>query len=301
MARPLRIEAPEHYFHVLARGNARHPIFLDDEDRVRFLETVGEALERFRARCHAYCLMGNHYHLLLQPREENLSRTLRHVNGVYSQRFNRRHGRVGHVFAGRFKSLLVDRETYLREIVRYIVLNPVRAGFVENPEEWRWSSYRTTGGLTSNPAWLTVAEVLDLFGEGSTAAARESFRSFVGEGLGEASDREAQTVRSAAERGGIFGSAEFVRRSAARIGSRVGDRQHPRGERFPARPPLHELFFGCPDTGPKWERTVRAALSVHGYGRRELAAWLGVDRGTIARALGRADDERTNSRPGDRM
>ncbi len=288
MARPLRIEAPGHFFHVLARGNAKQPIFLDDDDRERFLETVGEALERFRARCHAYCLMGNHYHLLLQPTEENLSRTLRHVNGVYSQRFNRRHGRVGHVFAGRFKSLLVDRETYLREIVRYVVLNPVRAGLVRVPEAWRWSSYRTTMGWTTTPAWLTVADLLEGFGGGPRAEAQGSFRRFVTEGLGAIPEPSSVPTAVAAAQGGILGSPSFVTSHAARVEPRAKSREHPRRERFAGRPALAELFRGVPDSGPEQAAAVETARVVHGYSVGEIAAWLAVDRRTVSAALRRS-------------
>lgn len=288
MARPLRIEAPGHYFHVLARGNARQPIFLDDEDRARFLETVGEALERFRARCHAYCLMGNHYHLLLQPTEENLSRTLRHVNGVYSQRFNRRHGRVGHVFAGRFKSLLVDRESYLKEIVRYILLNPVRAGLVKTPEAWRWSSYRKTTGRTTTPGWLTVADLLDVFGGGARDAAQGSFRRFVSEGLGPIAESTSDPIEIAAARGGILGNRSFVTSLTPRIEPRAKNGEHPRRERHVGRPSLAELFRSVPGTGPETAAAVRAARVSHGYSVGEIAAWLAVDRRTVSEVLRRA-------------
>ena len=148
MARPLRIEFPGALYHVTARGNARAPIFLEDADRQLLLATLGDANERHGWLCHAYCLMPNHYHLLLGTPDANLSRGMRQLNGLYTQRFNRRHDRVGHVFQGRFKGILVEREAHLLELARYIVLNPVRAGIVACAEAYRWSSLRATQDLT---------------------------------------------------------------------------------------------------------------------------------------------------------
>lgn len=130
MARPLRLEFPGAIYHVTSRGNARNAIFLDDEDRVLFLACLGAVVTRFGWWCHAYCLMDNHYHLLIETPEGDLSRGMRQLNGVYTQRFNRRHGRAGHVFQGRFKAIVVDRDSYLLELCRYVVLNPIRAGMV---------------------------------------------------------------------------------------------------------------------------------------------------------------------------
>lgn len=131
MARPLRLEFPGAIYHVTARGNARNAIFLDDEDRALFLGGLGEVVTRFGWLCHAYCLMDNHYHLLIETPEGNLSLGMRQLNGIYTQRFNQRHGCVGHVFQGRFKAIVVDRDSYLLELCQYAVLNPIRAGMVE--------------------------------------------------------------------------------------------------------------------------------------------------------------------------
>jgi REP element-mobilizing transposase RayT len=156
MARPLRIEFPGAVYHVTSRGDRREPIFVDDEDRRALLEVVGQALSRFDAQMLAYCLMGNHYHFVLHTRRANLSMLMRHVNGVYTQAFNRRHGKVGHLFQGRFKAILVDRDAYLLEVCRYVELNPVRARSVRQPEAWPWSSYRAHVGLAEAPQWLDV-------------------------------------------------------------------------------------------------------------------------------------------------
>ena len=150
----LRVEFPGALYHVTARGDRREPIFEDDEDRRALLEVLSLALERFDASCLAYCLMSNHYHFVLETHRANLSRLMRHVNGVYTQRCNRRHQRVGHLFQGRFKAIVVDRDAYLLEVCRYVDLNPVQARLVKRAEDWAWSSYRAHSGLTERPQWL---------------------------------------------------------------------------------------------------------------------------------------------------
>ncbi len=127
MARPLRIEFPGALYHITARGNAQQDIFVDDEDRLLFLSVLERVVSRFHLLLHAYCLMDNHYHLVLETPQANLSQAVRQLNGVYTQAFNRRHGKVGHVLQGRFKAILVGRDSYLLELCRYVALNPVWA------------------------------------------------------------------------------------------------------------------------------------------------------------------------------
>ncbi len=159
MARPLRIDFPNAVHHVTSRGDRRELIFSDDIDRQRLLDILGLATARFGATVLAYCLMGNHYHFVLRMHEAKLSRLMRHVNGVYTQAFNRRHGVAGHLFQGRFKAILVDSDSYLLAVCRHVELNPVRAGLVQQAGEWAWSSYRAHVGLMLVPAWLDTAAV----------------------------------------------------------------------------------------------------------------------------------------------
>jgi REP element-mobilizing transposase RayT len=170
-------------YHVTSRGDGREDIFVDEEDRSGFLALLGTICTRFHWRIHAYCLMTNHYHLMVETVEATLSRGMRQLNGVYTQRFNRRHGRVGHVFQGRFKAILVQKESYLRELCRYVVLNPVRAGLVQDPGHWPWSSYQAVIGQEAAPGWLAVDEVLTGFGRQQRRAI-ETYRRFVQEGIG---------------------------------------------------------------------------------------------------------------------
>jgi putative transposase len=159
MARPLRIEFPGAVYHVTSRGDRREAIFEDDQDRDTFLTVVAQATERFDAVVLAYCLMDNHYHLVLHTRRGNLSRLMQQLNGVYTQAYNRRHRKVGHLFQGRFKGILVDENAYLLEVCRYVDLNPVRARLVRDPGNWRWSSYRAHTGNAISPDWLDTAAV----------------------------------------------------------------------------------------------------------------------------------------------
>jgi len=154
MSRPLRIEFPGAIYHVTSRGDRCEPVYRDDEDRIAQLDIVGVAMDRFDAEVLAYCQMDNHYHLVLHTRQANLSRLMRHINGVYTQTFNRRHGSAGHLFQGRFKSILVDRDAYLLALCRYVERNPVAVGLVDGAEEWAWSSYRAHVRAAATPPWL---------------------------------------------------------------------------------------------------------------------------------------------------
>jgi REP element-mobilizing transposase RayT len=180
MARPLRLEHPGAIWHVTSRGNARQNIALDDVDQLRFVEILGRVVPTVRWRLHAWVLMTNHYHLLVETPDATLARGMRQLNGIYSQALNRRHERVGHLFQGRYKGILVERESHLLELVRYVVLNPVRAGMVRTPADHRWSSYAATAGLRAAADWLEVDWTLSQFGN-RREEARRRFREFVSE------------------------------------------------------------------------------------------------------------------------
>jgi REP element-mobilizing transposase RayT len=183
MARPLRLEFAGALYHITARGDRREPIYEDDQDRIGFLGLLGEVNQQHNWLCHAYCLMGNHYHLLVETPDGNLSRGMRQLNGVYTQKHNRQHGRVGHVFQGRYKAILVEKESYLLELARYIVLNPVRAQMVHTAVEWPWSSYRVTVGLESPLAGIYVDWILAAFGD-NRGKAIDEYKRFVATGKG---------------------------------------------------------------------------------------------------------------------
>src|SRR5215813_3960948 len=156
MARPLRLEYPGAVYHVMARGQERSTIFREDADRERFCSILGAVVEDEGWQLHGYCLMGNHYHLLVETPDGHLSRGMRALNGRYAQWFNWKHDRRGHLLESRFRSVLIQKESHLLELLRYIVLNPLRAGLVERVGDWKWSSYRATAGLAEVPTWLSV-------------------------------------------------------------------------------------------------------------------------------------------------
>lgn len=182
MARSLRIEFPGALYHITSRGDGQEHIYILEEDRNLFLNTLSEVCLRCTWVCYAYCLMDNHYHLLIETPAGNLSKGMQLLNGVYTQRFNRTHNRVGHVFQGRFKAILVDKDSYLLELSRYIVLNPVRAKMVTAPHEWKWSSYLATTFKHSKPNWLHTDKILCLFSEDVTIAIHK-YREFVIDGI----------------------------------------------------------------------------------------------------------------------
>jgi REP element-mobilizing transposase RayT len=163
MARPLRLEFPGALYHLTSRGNERRPTFYDDGDRVAFLDFLGQTVRRFGWIVTAWVLMTNHFHLVVQTPDPNLSKGMHWLNTKYVGWFNKRHKRSGHLYGGRFKSHLVEKEAYLAEVLRYVVLNPVRAGMVAHPADYRWSSYRATAGLEVADEWLDVEAALSLF------------------------------------------------------------------------------------------------------------------------------------------
>lgn len=166
----------------MSRGNAKQKIFLSTYDRLDFLGALAEVVACFSWVCHAYCLMDNHYHLLIQTPHANLSKGMHNLNSTYCQGFNRKHERVGHVMQGRFKSPFVKNDDHLRELTRYMAMNPVRGGLVREPEQWRWSNYRAAIGLVPVPGFLEVKYTLGLFDE-DTRVAQEAYIRFVAEGL----------------------------------------------------------------------------------------------------------------------
>ena len=183
MTRPIRIEYAGAFYHVTSRGNRGDVIFVDDGDRLIWLEVFAQVCSRFNWRCHAWCLMDNHYHIVIETVEGNLSQGMRQLNGVFTQKANRKHNRVGHVFQGRFKAILVQKEGYLLELTRYVALNPIRAGMVTDLLDWKWSSYLAMVGDVACFDWLEKNWVLSHFGD-SNKEAVVNYQNFVREGIG---------------------------------------------------------------------------------------------------------------------
>lgn len=205
MARPLRITYPGAFYHVTARGNEQKAVFKSKSDRIKFLGYLESASVRYNAEIHAYCLMVNHYHLLLETPSGNLPQIMRHINGAYTTYFNTKRARSGHLFQGRYRGILVEKDAYAKELSRYIHLNPVRADMVEKPEDYPWCSYSAYMGKIKAPDWLCRGFILAFFGK-KTATAQRRYRDFVETLLG----REYESPIAAATGASLLGSTGFV-------------------------------------------------------------------------------------------
>jgi len=269
MSRPLRLEYPGAIYHLTSRGNARQKIFWGDSDRELFLRILAQIVSRYGWLCHGYCLMDNHYHLLVETPKANLSLGMRQLNGVYTQAFNRRHRRVGHLYQGRFKAILVEKDAYLLELCRYVVLNPLRVKEKARLGNSNWSSYAATAGLEAVPKLLTVDWLLSQFGR-RRSEAQARYRQFVKEGL---DDRPWDKVR-----GQIYlGSEEFIEKHAGKDKTHLAE--VPRVQRQTIRPALEQIL------SKKGMRSIERAYRDYGYRLKEIAQHLGVHYSTVSRRL----------------
>lgn len=276
MSRPLRIEFSGALYHVTARGNAGNPIYLNASDHLLFLDVLAQASERYRWIIHAYCLMTNHYHLLLETPAANLSIGMRHLNGVYAQKFNYRHCRVGHMFQGRYKTILVQKDSYLAEVSRYIVLNPVRAGLVEQCEDWPWSSYHFSRGARLAPSWLAIDPVLKLFGTEREQAIHR-YEDFVRRGVGKDLWGDIKQMI-------YLGSDDFVRKSQAEVARPELLQEVPHRQKQPA---VQTLAWYVEQSGKNRNEAIQQAFRSGGFSMTELARYFGLHYSTVSRIVTR--------------
>lgn len=286
MARPIRIEFPGAVYHVTSRGNAREPIFIDDSDREDFLSILASVVRRYNWLCHAYCLMNNHYHLVIETVEGNLSRGMRQLNGVYTQKFNWKHTRTGHIFQGRFKAILVEKESYLLEVSRYVVLNPVRAKMVERPEAWRWSNYTATAQMTSAPEFLTVDWILGCFADEGKEAA-ECYREFV-------SNADSGSSPLDKVKGQLFlGGEDFEKRLIEPLTETMDIKEVPREQRYASRPSLNELLTPVTSTDKvSRDWMIYNAHAEYGYSLKEIGDYLDIHYATVSKMVKRAEQKK---------
>jgi putative transposase len=277
MARPLRIELSGGLYHVTSRGDRREDIYFNDADRLAWLDILSQVCERFNWVIHAWCQMTNHYHIVVETPEGNLSKGMRQLNGVYTQYINRTHKRVGHVFQGRYKAILIEKDAYLLELSRYVVLNPVRARMVKNAAKWSWSSYLVMIGKGEKPVWLNTEWILGQF-SGQRRRAIEKYIDFVREGVGQKSlweDLQNQIY---------LGSERFVKRMQKKLAAEVAlDNlsEVPRIQRRPVAKPLdyykeryHESRQG-----------MAMAYQSGDYSMSEIADFFEVHYSTVSRAV----------------
>ncbi|MCU7927932.1 MAG: transposase [Candidatus Thiodiazotropha sp. (ex Dulcina madagascariensis)] len=273
MARPLRIEFAGALYHLTSRGDRREAIYEDDEDREAFLKVLAEVVKRYNWICHAFCLMTNHYHLVIETVEGNLSQGMRQLNGVYTQASNRRHNRNGHLLQGRFKGILVDKDAYLLELSRYVVLNPVRAGMVDSPEQWQWSSYQAMLAAAPVPKWLTVEGLLSQFGS-VRKAARHRYRQFVLDGAG-------QDIWKGLRQQIYLGDERFVEKMQAKVQVEGDALSVPQVQRRPPPPSLAAIAAQHSERNA----AIMAAYATGAYSYREIAEHFSIHLATVGRIV----------------
>ena len=274
MARPLRIEFSGALYHVTSRGDRREPIFEDDEDRRAFFNVLAEVVDKFNWLCHAYCLMTNHYHLVVETPDGNLSKGMRQLNGMYTQASNRRHKRTGHLFQGRFKGILVDKESYLLELSRYVVLNPVRAGMVKHPGEYEWSSYRAMVGDTLTPQWLATDGLLSQFGS-RRSEARRRYTRFVEEGI------DTPSIWAELRQQIYLGDDKFIRRMQKKMNPAGDALTIPKAQRRGPAPSLDAIAAKHRERND----AIIAAYATGCYSYREIAEFFGIHLATVGRVI----------------
>ncbi|HEV7487418.1 MAG TPA: transposase [Thermoanaerobaculia bacterium] len=272
MARPLRIEFPGAVYHVTSRGNEKRRIFKNDADRKAFLAFLAEAATRFGWSITAWVLMTNHFHLVIQTPEPNLSRGMHWLNGSYAGWFNHAHKRWGHLFGGRFKAFLVEKEAYFTEVLRYVVLNPVRAGLATSPETYRWSSYRATAGLDAAPEWLDVNAALTPFAP-DVQLGQEYYREFVAAKVGSEDCLWDNVIN------GIYlGTESWAKTMRKVVETKPRSTDHPRLQRMVGRPKMHEVVSAVARVAKVPASTLR---ETRGGCLRRLVAWIGWHEGLV--------------------
>jgi putative transposase len=283
MSRPMRLEFQNALYHVTSRGNAQQNIYLSDTDRQQFLNVLEHVIQRYNWVVHAYCLMSNHYHLLIETPDGNLSKGMRQLNGLYTQDFNRAHKRVGHVYQGRYKAILVEKQAYLLELARYIVLNPVRAEMVRSAKDWKWSSYRTTADLTKGPNWLATDWLLSQFAKTKKVAIRH-YREFVKAGKNQPSPMDELKNQV------YLGGAEFVEEMQEKLSALQADTdadlsEVPRVQRRLATFTLQEIMEQNPDRNTG----ILQAYQTGQFSMKEVGLQFGLHYSRISRIVKSAE------------
>ncbi len=280
MSRPLRIEYPGAVYHVTSRGNEKKPIFKNDHDREIFLNTLQRVNRRYHWICHAYCLMTNHYELLIETPNGNLAIGMRQLNGVYTQLFNKFHGRSGHLFEGRYKAILIQKDSHhLLEVCRYAVLNPIRAKLTDKPEGYVWSSYLATAGKAKPHPCLTTDWVLSQFGS-KRGNAEKKYRKYIFCGTGQ------KTIWTEVRGQSLLGEKGFVDRLSNFLKKHGDSLEIPRSQRYAHRPSLKTLFGeGLQISQQERRKAIIKAIEQYGYLQAEIADHLGLHYSTISRIV----------------
>jgi REP element-mobilizing transposase RayT len=285
MARPKRILYNGAIYHAMARGNGHRRLFVDDIDRLRFLELLGEARVRYAVRWRAFTLMTSHYHLKLETPAGNLPEVMKYINSQFARHWNRRRGTRGHVFGERYASKPIEDSRYAWTALRYIIWNPVEGGYVEHPEEWVWSSHRATAGLAEPPDFLDLDWLPGFLGSATLAEAQQAYRHAIDFPLTPAQSEEyLNTI--------VVGSSDFKEEIRKQIGVTMHDLIIPRSYRALARPSLAQIFEDCSDDLEDRNRAIRRAQVVYGYRQAEIARSLNLHPNTVSKIVSRLKKQR---------
>lgn len=269
----MRIEYPGAVYHITSRGNAKAAIFATAEDRRLYFSTVQAVIEEFRWMCHAFVLMNNHYHLLIETPRGNLADGMHQLNGRFAHWYNKERGRIGHVFQGRFKPIVVEKDSYFLAVVRYVVLNPVRAGMITDPGFWKWSSYQATAGHEPCP-FLSTAETLAHFANDRDDG-KEEYRRFVMSGL---EDNIWKDLRG----GFLLSTDGYAHEVAEHLKADGAPPEFWRSLEATIRRPLSDLLDNTMSIDAE---AVLAAYRDHGYKQSEIARFLGTNQTKISRLI----------------
>ena len=281
MSRPLRIEFAGALYHVTSRGDGQKDIYLDDQDCRGYLNVLSDVCKRFNWSVYAYCLMDNHYHLLIEIPEGNLSQGMRQLNGVYTQYFNRYHKRVGHVFQGRYKAIIVQKDAYLLELSRYIVLNPVRARMVRAAKDWPWSSYRATSGVLASPDWLDTAWLLSSFAKTKKTAIKR-YRQFVAQGKNQPSPWEHLNNQI------FLGDEQFVEDMQCKLNLNQDLSEIPRTQRRKVPKPLDRYSNKYKDRN----QGIVAAYRSGGYSMKAVGEHFGLHYSSVSKIIKQVENSK---------
>ncbi|MBE9516296.1 MAG: transposase [Proteobacteria bacterium] len=274
MSRPIRIEYPGAIYYVTSRTPKSVIAFRDDRDRVRFLDILAQTIKRSQWICHGYCLMEDHYHLIIETPKGNLSQGMRQVNGIYTQEYNRRYFKKGALFKGRFKTVLFDKEENLQKLARHVVLNPIRLNLADYASQYRWSSYKATAGLAEEAAAITTSDwILAQFGE-SQQEAQQRYQDYVNEAQAQTDPWRAVRYQL------LLGSKEFIDRHKEFIG------EPHKAKTTKTRVPLEQLFSSDANKSREMrDRDICQAHLQHGYTLTEVGRHLGLHTSTVSKIL----------------
>lgn len=279
MARPLRIEFKNAVYYITSKGNAENSIAIDDDDRVLFIDTLKFVIDRYKWKCHAYSLLDSLYALVVETPKPNLSRGMRQLNGIYTQKYNRKHGISGHVFQGRFKAIIVDKENYLLDICRHVVLLPYKSGISKSLNNYKWSSYRSTAGLIEAPDFLSPDWIYSQFAK-RTENAQKKYKDYINEG------KKAESPLNKVRGQILLGSNKFIQKLKPRLTEASSKSDIPNWQKHLNRPKINEIFKGIKNkTLKQRNRKIKEAHIKHGYTLKQIGEKLKLHYTSISRII----------------